>query len=152
MLSKRLRSLRDKRILLRKLQAKPVKFRRNFLSGRYRNIAKIYMKTSYSNIFVSLTDMDDKLIVCCTSGSSGVRKNKRMKCAPQAVGAILDKLSVYFFRYRIRFVEVIIADNIGASTYALLYELRRHGVVVVCLKDRRVLAHNGPRPRKLRRT
>lgn len=110
------------------------------------------MRSSYSNIFVSLTDVNNKLIICCTSGSSGIRKTKRLKCAPQALGAILDKMSVYFFRYKIRFVEVIIRDSIAPPTEALLYELRRHKIVVVCLKERRGLAHNGPRPRKLRRT
>jgi len=33
-------------------------------------MAKIYIKKTYTNIFITLTDMDNKVVICKTSGSS----------------------------------------------------------------------------------
>jgi len=40
-----------------------------FYFSKRGNLAKVYLKFTYSNIIISLTDYKDKLIACHTSGS-----------------------------------------------------------------------------------
>lgn len=48
---------------------KQIKSKKNFSFYGPTNAAKIYIKCTYSNIFISLTDNKDKFIICCSSGS-----------------------------------------------------------------------------------
>ena len=42
------------------------------LGGDLNRIAHLYMRKSFSNIFLTLTDLNDRVIICRTSGSSGI--------------------------------------------------------------------------------
>jgi len=48
-------------------------------------IAKLYLKRSYTNIFLTLTDWADKIIISKTSGNSGLKGSKRRKKVPLAL-------------------------------------------------------------------
>ncbi len=65
------------------------------------NTAKIYLRRTYTNIFITLTDLDNKVIVCKTSGMSGITKSKRRKTTPQAVESIMKALHSYIKLYNI---------------------------------------------------
>mgnify|MGYP006208495023 CR=1 FL=1 len=45
------------------------KLKKNKLIKNFRNLVKIYIKCTYSNIFISLINKKNKLITCCSSGS-----------------------------------------------------------------------------------
>ena len=59
-----------------------VKLRRrnHFNLGDKQKVGRIYLRRSYTNIFLTLTDLDNKVIICKTSGNleymvlSGVKK------------------------------------------------------------------------------
>ena len=42
-------------------------------------IAKLYIRRSYTNVFITLCDLNNKVIICKSSGSSDNIKNKRRK-------------------------------------------------------------------------
>lgn len=50
-------------------KVRSVKTKKNFNAGSISNAARVYIKSSYSNIFISLTDMSNQVIICCSSGS-----------------------------------------------------------------------------------
>jgi len=57
-----------------------IKKNKIFSFGLNQDMAKIYIKKkTYTNIFITLTDMDNKVVICKTSGSSDIYKNKRKK-------------------------------------------------------------------------
>lgn len=41
----------------------------NFFLGKSRNFGRLYMRRTYSNIFITLTDMNNQVIICKTSGN-----------------------------------------------------------------------------------
>lgn len=71
----------------------------HFNLGLQQNKAKLYFRKTFSNIFLTLTDLCSKTIVCKTSGCSGVRNSKRAKKSPYAVENIVKELNIYFKLY-----------------------------------------------------
>ena len=37
------------------------------------NVARVFLRRTYTNIFITLTDLHDKVIVCKTSGNRALR-------------------------------------------------------------------------------
>lgn len=52
-----------------KLNFKLKKLRRRRLFKKFKNFAKVHIKCSHSNLFISLTNKFNKLITCGSSGS-----------------------------------------------------------------------------------
>ncbi len=71
----------------------------HFNLGLQQNKAKLYFRKSFSNIFITLTDLCSQTIVCKTSGCSGVKSSKRAKKSPYAIENIVKELNVYFKLY-----------------------------------------------------
>lgn len=112
---------------------------------------KVFLKTSLTNLFVSLTDADYKLIICHSSGSSGLKVTSRRKKAPQAIESIIRKMHSYFIAHKIKEVELIINRRITKVVHYLIRELGIRGIRIACLRRRRIVAHNGVRRHKLPR-
>lgn len=64
-------------------------------------LACLYLRKTFSNIFVTLTDLRHRTIVCKTSGSSGIIGSKRRKRVPYALESIVKALVIYFKLYSI---------------------------------------------------
>jgi ribosomal protein S11 len=116
-----------------------------------RNTGKLFIKRTYSNIFITLTDLNNKVIICKTSGSSDKIYNKRKKKVPQAVDKIIFNIKNYFNLYNIKYIHIIIKMKIKSHIYNLLSKLNIYGIDVLSIKSRKKLAHNGIKGRKLRR-
>jgi ribosomal protein S11 len=82
-------------------------------------IAKIYIKRTYTNIFITLTDINNKVIICKTSGSSDKIYNKRKKKIAQAVEKIIFRIKKYFKLYNIMFLHLILKMKVKA--HVILY-------------------------------
>lgn len=115
------------------------------------NVARIFLKRSYTNIFVTLADLNNKVIICKTSGSSGITGSKRRKKAPQAVETILASLQPFLKLYKITKVELILKMRITQIFHLLVKELSYYSIEVLGFFFRRRIAFNGVRGRKLRR-
>lgn len=60
----------------------------HFFFGPNSAVGLLYMKKSNSNIFLTLTDLNHKVIVCKTSGLM-IKGSKRKKKAPYALELLL---------------------------------------------------------------
>lgn len=122
-----------------------------FKKGNLENTAKIYLNKSYTNIYVTLTDLHNKVIICKSSGNSGIFGSKRRKIAYQAIELIIRKLSVYLKLYNIITVIIILKIKINPLLYFLLKELIYYNIIIKEISLRRPKAFNGVRGRKMRR-
>lgn len=124
---------------------------KNFFFGLTKNTAKIYIKRTYSNVFVTLTDLQNKVVVCKTSGSSDSITTKRRKKIAQAVEKIASKINQYLKLYNITKIHLVLKMRIKAHVYTLLSKLHTYGLFILTMTSRRLIAHNGVKGRNLRR-
>jgi len=115
------------------------------------NYCKVFLKHSFTNIKVSLTDNNNKLIRCHTSGSSGVAGTSRRKTAPQAIELIVKKLYPFFVKRKIKAIELVLTRKVSQAAHYLVRELAYYGIRIAIIRRRRICAHNGVRRRKLPR-
>jgi ribosomal protein S11 len=122
-----------------------------FRYKKFTHIGKLYLKLSFTNIFCTLTDMKDQVINACSSGIAGVRGTSRRKIAPQALEFIIKYMVPHFIKKRILRIQLILRDGVNKLVYSLIKELSYYGIKVVSIFEKKLLAHNGVRPRKMRR-
>jgi ribosomal protein S11 len=102
-----------------------------FNLGAEQNKAKIYFRKTFSNIFITLTDLCSQVITCKTSGCSGVKNSKRAKKSPYAIENIVKELNVYFKLYNITHVFIILRMKVNTFFRFLLKELAYYGVMLI---------------------
>lgn len=115
------------------------------------NAAKIYLRRSYTNVFITLTDLEDKVIVCKTSGMAGITGSKRRKNIPQAIENIVKVLHPYLKLYKIRNVTIVLKMRANVFFHYLQKELVYYNINILGYCMRRAVAFNGVKGRKLRR-
>ena len=113
---------------------------------------RIFLKSTFSNLIITFTDMDNKVIICKTSGSAGIIGNKRRKRMPQAIETIMTAVIPYIKLYQVTNIEIVLKMKIKNYFYALLKELQYHDIFITSYIVRRRIAFNGQRGRKIRRT
>lgn len=106
---------------------------------------RIYLKKSHSNIFITMTDLRDKVIICKTSGSSGVTGNKRRKKVPQVIELIFKEVLKYLQHYKIFHIDLVLKMRVNVYYYILMKELSYYGISVVGFTVRRKVPHMGLR-------
>lgn len=124
---------------------------KNFYFGLENKIANIYIRKTYTNIFITLTDLNNKVIICQTSGSSDIYTNKRRKRIAQAVEKIMINIYHYIKLHKITHIHVILKMKIKSHVYTLLSKLHYYGIFVLSICSKRLVAHNGIKGRNLRR-
>ena len=128
-----------------------IKKKKYFNFGIAKNKGRIYLKRSFTNIFITFTDLSGRVIICRTSGSSRISGSKRRKKAPQAIETIVKQLLPILRLYKVKFVELMLRSRISVYFHFLVKELTYYGIKVVGFKIRRRIPHNGVRGRKKRR-
>lgn len=124
----------------------------HFFFGNLKNkIGKIYIRRTYTNVFITLTDLNDKVIICKTSGSSDIYKNKRRKRIAQAVEKIMLHIRKFIKLYNIVKLHVVLKMKVKSHVYTLINRLKYYGLSILSICSRRKLAHNGVRGRNIRR-
>jgi ribosomal protein S11 len=115
-------------------------------------IANIYIRRTYTNVFVTLTDMKNNVIICITSGSADKSlTNRRKKRIAQAVEQIVIAMNYFFKLYEIKSLHVILKMKVKAHVYTLISKVLGLGLSILSLSSRRLIAHNGVKGRRLRR-
>jgi len=112
---------------------------------------RIYFYRVWSNIYLTLCDVTNKVICCKTAGSSGITGSKRKKKVPQAVEVIVRELYPILKLYKITNVHLIVRMRINIYYHTLVKELTYYGIDIRNLVVHRKFAFNGSRGRKLRR-
>jgi ribosomal protein S11 len=113
--------------------------------------ANIIFNRSFSNIFLTLTDLKKDVVICKSSGSSGVGHLKKSKKSPQAIENIVNALIPYFELYKLKNFNIILKVKFSSHLIILVKELQNHGFNILKFVNQCKVGHNGMRGRKLRR-
>jgi ribosomal protein S11 len=69
----------------------------------------LFVKKSYNNLFITLTDFNKHVICCKTSGAilkNKLKSSKRQRKSPQTLNLIIEKLLNYLNLYNIRRIRI----------------------------------------------
>ena len=143
-------------MILKKKEKKIYKYKWEKLHFSFGNkddrTAKIYLRKTWSNIFLTLTDLRDKVIICKTSGNCKISDSKRRKKIAMAIETIMKYLydeSISLFN--IRNIVIILKMKVRSHLYTLIKRLKYYKINIVGIKTKRKVSHNGVRKRKIRR-
>lgn len=109
---------------------------------------RIYVKASYNNTVITVTDQTGAVIAWATAGSLGFSGPK--KATPFAASKIVAVLAEKMKNLGMSTVEVFVR-GIGSGRDSAIRSFINHGFNVVAIKDVTGVPHNGPRPVKVRR-
>ena len=112
--------------------------------------ARLHFRRTHNNIFVTLTDLLNR-VIATMSGGRCFHGNKRPKKAPQVLEPIVSLLLPCFRRYELQSFEIWLKSRFSWHVQILLKELSLRNLAVLSIVDKRVVAHNGVRGRKPRR-
>jgi|APSaa5957512622_1039677.scaffolds.fasta_scaffold00021_39 small subunit ribosomal protein S11 len=109
---------------------------------------RAYIRSSYNNTVVSLTDLHGNLLAWSSSGLLGFKGAKKATtyAATQVAADVDEKVQ----KYGLRDIEVYI-KGVGSGREAALRALAQKGYGITKIKDMTPIPHNGCRSKKPRR-
>ena len=115
-------------------------------SGR----GRIYISASFNNTLVTMTDEVGNTLVWGSSGNVGFKGTR--KSTPFAATSAVDKvIKKAKEEHQIQEVEIYVKGP-GPGRDAALRAIRAAGLKIAMIADVTPIPHNGPRPKKKRRT
>lgn len=109
---------------------------------------RIYIKSSYNNTFITVTDDKGGVIAWASAGSLGFNGPK--KATPFAASKVVSALTEKLKKSGPNRVEVFV-NGVGGGRDSSVRSLINHGFNIISIKDITPIPHNGPRPPKVRR-
>ena len=109
---------------------------------------RVYIKCSYNNTIITLTDLIGNVIAYTSAGALGFRGPQ--KSTPYAATKVVETLLEKVKKIGLKTVEVYI-KGIGGGRKASILALANKGINIDLVKDVTPIPHNGPRPPKPRR-
>ncbi len=109
---------------------------------------RVYIKTSFNNTLITVTDTAGNVITWVSAGSLGFSGPK--KATPFASSKIIAALSEKLKITGPTDVDVIVR-GVGGGRDSAIRSLVNHGFNVTSIRDVTPIPHNGPRPAKPRR-
>jgi len=110
--------------------------------------ANIYIRSTYNNTIITLTDVQGNVVAWTSSGSVGFKGPK--KATPFAASRVVEVLIEKIRNFNIREVFVFV-NGVGSGRESAIRALVNHGLEISGIKDITPSPHNGCRPRKPRR-
>jgi len=107
-----------------------------------------YIKSTFNNTIVNITDLQGATISWCSAGASGFKGAK--KSTPFAAQTAAEKAAKNAIDYGIKQTEVMI-NGPGAGRETAVRALQAAGITITLIKDTTKVPHNGCRPPKKRR-
>ncbi|MEA2064681.1 MAG: 30S ribosomal protein S11 [Patescibacteria group bacterium] len=108
----------------------------------------VYIKASYNNTIVTITDHSGNVFSWSNAGENGFKGAK--KATPYAAGVIVKSAVEKSKVYGLKNVQVFV-KGIGPGRDSAIRALNANGLNVVLIKDMTPIPHNGCRQRKPRR-
>jgi small subunit ribosomal protein S11 len=108
----------------------------------------LYVKSTYNNTTLTLTDAQGNVLLWSSSGSMGYKGAK--KGTPFAAGKVGDVLSEKAQGMGLKEVDVIIR-GVGAGRESAMRAFTAKGIGITSIRDTTPVPFNGPKPRKPRR-
>ncbi len=109
---------------------------------------RVYIRASYNNTFVTVTDEAGNVIAWMSAGSLGFSGPK--KSTPFAASKVVEAIAEKLAKSGLTEVEVF-AKGVGSGRDAALRALAAQNLQITSISDVTPIPHNGPRPRKSRR-
>lgn len=119
-----------------------------------KNVAKkfekgnVYVKASYNNTIISVTDEKGNLVAWGTAGSLGFKGPK--KATPFAASKIVAALTEKLRKAGLQKVTMYL-NGIGGGRDSSVRSFVNQGFEVLGIHDVTPIPHNGPKPKKVRR-
>ena len=115
-----------------------------------RSISKAiaYIKATFNNTFVTITDMNGQVLCWASAGTAGFKGSRKSTpfAATKSAFQAADKAK----KFGVREVEVKVKGP-GPGRESAITALQAAGITVKTIEDVTPLPHNGCRPRKKRR-
>ena len=125
-------------MILKKKEKKIYKYKWEKLHFKFgdkdNRTAKLYLRKTWSNIFITLTDLRNKVIICKTSGNCNISHSKRRKKIAMAIETIIKYLydeSISLFN--IKNIEIILKMRVRSHLYTLLKRLKYYKINILSL-------------------
>ena len=109
---------------------------------------RAYIKSTYNNTRVSLTDLKGNLFFTSSSGSLGYRGAK--KGTPFAASKVGEIVGEQALGSGVKKVQVVV-KGVGAGRESAIRSFMTKGIEITSIKDVTPVPHNGPKPKKPRR-
>lgn len=110
-------------------------------------IGRVYIRASYNNTFISITDPQGAVVAWSSAGALGFKGPK--KATPFAASKVISVLMEKIKKTGLKTVEVYV-KGIGGGRETAIRSLANF-LDIVLIKDITPIPHNGPRPKKSRR-
>lgn len=109
---------------------------------------RIYIKSTFNNTIITITDLGGNVIAQATSGSAGFKGSRKSTpyAAQMAATSAAEAAKAFGFERADVFVK-----GIGSGRESAVRAISAGGVYVNSIKDMTPIPHNGCRPRKPRR-
>lgn len=144
-----------KKKLEKKQSEKIAKFKNKKVRKKRKKVArkvtvgKAFVKATYNNTIVTLTDNDGNVLSWASAGIAGFKGPK--KSTPYAA-SIITRLAVGKAREEYGLSEVsVYVKGVGTGRESAVRGLNNNGLIVTLIKDITPVPHNGCRNRKPRR-
>ena len=111
-------------------------------------VGKVFIKASFNNIIISLTNEEGQVISWSSSGKMGFRGSK--KNTPYAAQMAAEDCSKVAYDQGLRKVKAYVKGP-GAGRESAMRTIHSAGIVVTEIIDVTPMPHNGCRPPKRRR-
>jgi small subunit ribosomal protein S11 len=109
---------------------------------------RVYINASYNNTTITVTDMTGNVLVWASAGSLGFSGPK--KATPFASSKVIAAIAEKIQATGPHDISIIV-KGIGSGRDSAIRSLITHGFNILSIKDATPVAHNGPRPAKVRR-
>ena len=108
----------------------------------------VYVKASFNNTQVSITDMNGELLCWDSAGTVGFKGSR--KSTPFAATRAAETAAAKAMKMGMHEVEVRV-KGAGSGRESAVTALQRAGLRITAVEDHTPIPHNGCRPRKKRR-
>lgn len=112
-------------------------------------VGRVYIKATYNNTIITITDLNGDVISWASAGIAGFKGAK--KATPYAA-QIITRIAVTAARQDFGLEEVsVFIKGVGTGRESAVRALNANGLNITSIKDITPIPHNGCRPRKPRR-
>ncbi len=108
----------------------------------------LYVRSTYNNTLVSVTDKKGGIIAWSSSGALGFKGAK--KGTPFAAAKVGETLAAKVQPMGLKEIDVVVS-GVGSGRESAIRGFVSKGITINSIKDVTPVPHNGPRPKKPRR-
>lgn len=109
------------------------------------NIAKIHFRANVNNLFLTLTDLKNRVVYTRSTGMCTQEKNKRQQLAPLVIKTMVNDMAKKIYRLKITRVEIIIRTRARRLFKNFMLYIRQNRIQISNIIDKRRMPHNGVR-------